>query len=110
MVVEWEVGIQTLSKFSAYLSKTKFNFLGCEVAANTVARHAEEALNIFCATSSGVFWFSSILDVVMSLPLTAFYVGDNGNQGLFGESKDTTETPAHEIKPIVVCQKFAHTG
>ena len=52
----------------------------------------------------------SILDVVMSLPLTAFYVGDNGNQGLFGESKDTTETLAHEIKPIVVCQKFAHTG
>ena len=46
VVVEGEVGVQTLIKFSKYLPETKFYFFGGEVVANTVSYHAEEAFNV----------------------------------------------------------------
>ena len=99
VVEKWEVGVETLCKFSAYLPEAKFHFLSCEISANAVSHDAEKTLNIISTAGSGVFWLSFIDNVVSSLPLTSLYVGDYGHQGLFRESENTAETPAQKIKP-----------
>ena len=89
--------VETLCEFSAYLPEAKFHFLSCKISANAISHDAEETLNIISTAGSGVFWLSSIHNIVSSLPLTSLYDGDYGH--LFGESENTAETPAHNIKP-----------
>ena len=96
VVEKWEIGIEMLCKFSAYLPEAKFHFLSCKIPANAISHDTEETLNIISIAGSGVLWLSSIHNVVSLLPLTSLFVGDYGHQGLFGESKSTAETLAQK--------------
>ena len=76
MVEKWEVGVKTLCEFGTYLPEPKFHFFSCKILANAISHDTEETLDIVSTAGSGVFWLSSIHNVVSSLPLTSFYVGD----------------------------------
>ena len=76
VVEKWEVGVKTLCEFGTYLPEPKFHFFSCKILANAISHDTEETLDIVSTAGSGVFWPSSIHNVVSSLPLTSFYVGD----------------------------------